>query len=433
MAAKKKDKGGAVKSAAKVKAKKVAAPEKERNLEEVETTLEEIREEERQKSKSRSGVRRFFAALAFPFVALFRKIRRGIGKLRMPITVKTTVIYTLLFTLALTLIVVFVIKSVSGHLAGTAAADDGYITRLIVTSVALVVISVVVVAALGSLASRSMLSPIRRMVKRIDSISGDDLTTRLDDVDSQDELKELTERINEMLDKLETSFDRQKRFVSDASHELKTPIAVIRGYAELLRRWGKNDEAVLTESLESISREADNMKRIVEQLLLLARVGQYMVTKEEVALREELNSVVDAYRLVHKTRPFVLEADKEVVAYTDRSLITECVRALVDNAVKYSAEDSPVEVELTAEEGTARIAVRDHGEGISKDDLPRVFDRFYRCDRARNRDANSIGLGLTIVKSLMELLGGTVDAESEKGKGSVFRLSFPLKEGKGNE
>lgn len=398
------------------------------NLEEVEATLQQIRGE-KQSGGKKNTFRRIIGYVFFPFVLLWRGVKKVASRIRIPITVKTTFIYTLLFTVALVLIDVFIVSSVSDHLESLGLRDDGYIGTLILTSAALILISVAVVSALGSLASKSMLSPIRRMIKRIDKISGDNLSTRLDDVDSQDELRELTERINKMLDNLEQSFDRQKKFVSDASHELKTPIAVIQGYSNLLLRWGKSDPAVLDESLESIAREADNMKRIVEQLLLLAKIGRYMFTPENVELSAELSSVMDGYSLVCKTHKFEFVSNGEIFAKLDRNMFTECVRAVIDNAVKYSDENTAVTVTLKSEDGYAVIKIADCGQGISEADLPHIFDRFYRCDKSRNRDAHSGGLGLTIAKSIVEMMGGTIEAESELKKGSVFTLRFPEKEG----
>lgn len=398
------------------------------NLEEVEATLQQIRGE-KQSGGKKNTFRRIIGYVFFPFVLLWRGVKKVASRIRIPITVKTTFIYTLLFTVALVLIDVFIVSSVSDHLEALGLRDDGYIGTLILTSAALILISVAVVSALGSLASKSMLSPIRRMIKRIDKISGDNLSTRLDDVDSQDELRELTERINKMLDNLEQSFDRQKKFVSDASHELKTPIAVIQGYSNLLLRWGKSDPAVLDESLESIAREADNMKRIVEQLLLLAKIGRYMFTPENVELSAELSSVMDGYSLVCKTHKFEFVSNGEIFAKLDRNMFTECVRAVIDNAVKYSDENTAVTVTLKSEDGYAVIKIADCGQGISEADLPHIFDRFYRCDKSRNRDAHSSGLGLTIAKSIVEMMGGTIEAESELKKGSVFTLRFPEKEG----
>ena len=163
--------------------------------------------------------------------------------------------------------------SVENRFEELGIADDGYMLVLKITVPLVIVLSVIVVAALGSLASRAMLSPIRKIIKKIDKISADDLSERIDDVDSSDELRELTDRINAMLDNLEQSFDRQKKFVSDASHELKTPIAVIQGYSGLLKRWGKSDPEVLDESIDSIARGLGLSRSMINKELAAIRSG----------------------------------------------------------------------------------------------------------------------------------------------------------------
>lgn len=402
---------------------------KEKNFEEVEETLDELRDEKKHGGE-KTGFKRFLSAIAKPFRVFGSWTKKLLRKIRIPITVKTTLIYTLLYSIATSLLGVFIVLSVENRFEELGIADDGYMLVLKITVPLVIVLSVIVVAALGSLASRAMLSPIRKIIKKIDKISADDLSERVDDVDSSDELRELTDRINAMLDNLEQSFDRQKKFVSDASHELKTPIAVIQGYSGLLKRWGKSDPEVLDESIDSIAREAENMKRIVEQLLLLARIGRYMLTPEEIDVGGEIKSAIDGYELVCKTHNFSLEADSGVIAIADKNLFTECVRAVADNAIKYSDENTTISFTVHADGGYAVVKIIDSGRGISPADLPHVFDRFYRCDKSRGRDKNSSGLGLTIAKSAVEMMNGTIEAESELGKGSTFTLRFPLKEKK---
>ena len=402
---------------------------KEKNFEEVEETLDELRDEKKHGGE-KTGFKRFLSAIAKPFRVFGSWTKKLLRKIRIPITVKTTLIYTLLYSIATSLLGVFIVLSVENRFEELGIADDGYMLVLKITVPLVIVLSVIVVAALGSLASRAMLSPIRKIIKKNDKISADDLSERIDDVDSSDELRELTDRINAMLDNLEQSFDRQKKFVSDASHELKTPIAVIQGYSGLLKRWGKSDPEVLDESIDSIAREAENMKRIVEQLLLLARIGRYMLTLEEIDVGGEIKSAIDGYELVCKTHNFSLEADSGVIAIADKNLFTECVRAVADNAIKYSDENTTISFTVHADGGYAVVKIIDSGRGISPADLPHVFDRFYRCDKSRGRDKNSSGLGLTIARSAVEMMNGTIEAESELGKGSTFTLRFPLKEKK---
>lgn len=401
----------------------------EKNFEEVEKTLEEIRDEKRRGSEKKKLWKRILACVFFPFTFAWRGIKYVVARIKIPITAKSALIYALLFTLALVLIDIFIVSSVQSYLDSIGVPSGEYMLKLRLTSAALIVISIAVVASVGSLASQYMLSPLRKMIKRIDGISSDDLTKRLDNVDSQDELRELTERINAMLDNLEQSFDRQKKFVSDASHELKTPISVIQGYSNLLMRWGKDDPEILNESIESIAREAENMQRIVEQLLLLAKIGRYMFSTEPVDVDKELSSVMDGYTLVCKTRRFLFSSSGSVVCELDKNMFTECVRAVVDNAIKYSEDDTEIQVSSIKRGGYAEIKISDQGKGISAEDLPHIFDRFYRCDKSRNRDKHSSGLGLTIAKSIVEMMCGTIEAESVPDQGSTFTLRFPLKEG----
>lgn len=407
----------------------MAEENKPKNLEEVEETLDEIRDEKRKSLEKKPIFLTVLSYIFFPFTLIYRGMKALAKKIRVPITVKIALTYTLLFTLAVVLIDVFIVSSVRNYLVSQDLEDAGYIARLALTSVALIAISVIVVAALGGLTSQTALSPIRKMIKKIDNISSDDLTTRLDDVDAQDELRELTDRINAMLDKLEQSFDRQKKFVSDASHELKTPISVIQGYSNLLMRWGKSDPAILDEGIESIAREADNMKRIVEQLLLLAKIGRYMFSPERIDVGAELKSVMDGYALVCTTHKFSSRGGAGLIANLDKNMFTECVRAVVDNAIKYSDDGTEISVRCFKDDGYARIEITDRGYGISEDDLPHIFDRFYRCDKARNRDKNSSGLGLTIAKSIIEMMGGSISVASSVGVGSTFTLRFPTEEG----
>ncbi len=402
--------------------------EKIKNPEEVEQTLEELRKE-KQESKKKTGFWQGVGkVLAFPFVQIGRFWKFLGTKIHVPITAKTTIIFTVLFTIAISALDVFIVTSVSQRLQMLGVDDNGYILQLALTSVLLIVISIAVITALGAIASTIMMSPIRKIIKQIDNISADDLSKRIGDVDSQDELRELSDRINAMLDNLEKSFDAQKKFVSDASHELKTPISVIQGYSNLLQRWGKDDREILDEGVESIAREAENMKRIVEQLLFLAKMGKYMLKIEQTDLKQELVSVVEGYALVCKTHEVKLKCEGKIIALVDKNMFVECIRSLVDNAIKYSPENTVVSITAGADGKNAKIDIADQGIGISEDDLPKIFHRFYRCDKARTRDKNSSGLGLTICKSLVEMMNGTIEVSSVLGKGTIFSLSFPLVE-----
>lgn len=397
------------------------------NPEEVEATLDSIRAEQESKKNERHGFGKFLYALGTPFRWLGKCFRAVGRKMRLPLGVKTTIIYTSLSALATVGLILYIILSVWHRLetAGAGGVDAEFVASLVIGSVIIAVIAVAVVAGLGMVAGHVMLAPMRKMIRQIDAIDASDLSKRLDDVDSQDELRELTERINNLLSDIEDSFNRQKKFVSDASHELKTPIAVIRGYSDMLTRWGKDDKAVLDESVEAIKREAENMQRIVEQLLFLAKLGKFSLNPTVFDLAAELRALIDAYSVAGVTNPITYAGLEKCVVNLDKNMISECVRALTDNAVKYSDPSAPIEIRLNRTENGLLIDVADNGQGIAEKDLPYVFDRFYRCDRARARDGNSTGLGLTITKSIVETMHGKVSVVSTMGKGSTFTVFIP--------
>lgn len=354
-------------------------------------------------------------------VALYNLFSR---KVNLGITVKTTIIFTLLFGLVLTGYVIFIISSIERQLTGnTIESTARYLMRLKITSLILVVLFIVLGAVVGGIASTAMISPIRKMIETIDSIDAENLDKRLAPVDSRDELYELTDRINGMLDDIQLTLERQSNFVSDASHELKTPLSVIQGYAGLLKRWGKDDPEILAEGIDSIAREADNMKRIVQQLLLLAKLGNYSMTKMRFKLSEAVREAVDAYSVTGLPHKINFSGQTDIFVETDKSLLVESVRTLIDNAVKYTpGENGIIDVSVSASGDHAEITVSDNGIGISEEDLPRIFDRFYRCDKARGRESGSSGLGLTIAKNIIEIMGGQITVSSVKGQGTTFKI-----------
>ena len=224
---------------------------------------------------------------------------------------------------------------------------------------------------------------------------------------------------------MQQAFERQENFVSDASHELKTPLSVIAGYANLLRRWGKDDPKILDESVEAIARESENMKRIVDQLLWLAKLGNFTLNNSVFNLYETVEDVVDGYKMVNAKHDISLTGDVSVTLNADKNLITEAVRTLVDNAIKYTPPQAGViKLNITKTDGHVELSVADNGIGISKDDQAHIFERFYRCDKVRGRESGSSGLGLTICKSIVEMMGGKITVESELGVGSKFKIAL---------
>ncbi len=386
-------------------------------------TIKEIKAENTPKKK-RNWFLFVLSIVFFPVTGIVLLFKWATRKIKLSITIKTTVIFAFLFGVLMSIYVIFIISSIENRLSAFGEADAGsYLLRLKITSVILVAAFIAVGAAIGYIASTYMMTPIRRMIKQIDEVGADNLSMRLDDVDTQDELKELTVQINEMLDELENTFERQSNFISDASHELKTPISVIQGYANMLKRWGKSDPELLDESIDTLLAEAENMKRIVQQLLLLAKIGNLSMSKEVFDMGGVLGDVVEQYKMADNGRNLSFEGS-EILVETDKNMLIESVRALVDNAIKYTADGGNIVVGCKKNGEGAEIWVEDNGIGMSAENLPHIFERFYRCDKSRSRAAGSSGLGLTITKSIVETMGGKINVKSELGKGSRFTIQL---------
>jgi len=346
---------------------------------------------------------------------------------RLSLTTKTSLIFSGLFYLIMAVFAVFlVIGLVNAIDSGDIIIGDGFSAgQTFAITAVLAVILAAVATLLGALASSIVLRPVRKIVSQIDNITEQDLSVRLDEVDSQIELRQLTGRINGMLDTIERAFIRQRNFVTDSSHELRTPIAVLQGYANLLKRWGATKPDVLAESVEAIYRESHNMQRIVEQLSTLARLGRAELKRTTFCVSEPLEEVVSGYKLTAKKHNITYTQRTSPQINADKALVVQAVRAIVDNAVKYTKDGGTITVgSFPDEDGNVVITVADTGEGISEEDLPKVFGRFFRCDKARERKSGSSGLGLSIARSIIDLHHGTIMAQSELGSGSKFTIKL---------
>jgi len=260
----------------------------------------------------------------------------------------------------------------------------------------------------------------------LEGINAARLDTRIKIEETQEELKGLARAINGMLDRISESYKAQVRFVSDASHELRTPISVIQGYANLLDRWGKHDEKTLQESITAIKEEAANMKELVEQLLFLARGDNntIILNIEDFSLSELSEEVVSEMQMIDGTHSYHLKLSEAAVS-ADRALIKQALRILVDNAIKYTPSGGNITL-ATAQEGEySRVSVQDDGIGISPEDVPRIFDRFYRTDESRARATGGAGLGLSIARWITLRHGGHVEVLSREGIGTRITLVLP--------
>ncbi len=233
--------------------------------------------------------------------------------------------------------------------------------------------------------------------------------------------------LNRLLERTRDSYSRQVRFVSDASHELRTPIAVIKGYADMLERWGRRDEKVLGEAIEAIRAEAEHMNTLVEQLLFLARGddGRQRLAKKRFSLSDTAREVFEEQSMIDPSHTWRLDDRGGGEVFGDAGLIKQAVRILADNAVKYTPEGEEISIISGAERDEAYISVRDGGIGIGGDDIPHVFERFYRSDLSRARESGGTGLGLSIAKWIVDRHGGYFDIASAEGIGTRFTLRLP--------
>ena len=286
---------------------------------------------------------------------------------------------------------------------------------------ALVLLSVLVLAsALAWVVAGRILAPLRLLAETARSIGESDLTRRIT-VTGRDEIAELARTFNAMLDRLEAAFDTQRAFVSDASHELRTPITIVRGHLELLG----DDPDERRDTVALVTDELDRMTRFVDDLLLLARAERDdFLRPAEV----ELGALTD--ELLEKAmglapRDWGLEARGEAVLLADRQRLTQAVMGLAQNAVQHTAEGDPIRLGSAVEDGEARLWVRDSGPGVAPEDQERIFERFARASASRRRSEGA-GLGLAIVRAIAEAHGGRVALASERGAGATFSLVLPL-------
>ena len=231
----------------------------------------------------------------------------------------------------------------------------------------------------------------------------------------------LQKAFKNMLIRLKEQSQLQIDFVNNASHELKTPIFVIKGYVDMLNDWGKDDKEVLDEGLIVLKKEIQNMQELTEKLLFLAKSKNLVVEKNNINLDNALKEVIDNLSFAYPKQK-INYTSSEIFIESDIALLKLLFKNLVENAIKYG-KDNPINIELKKEK-KVKVIIEDFGVGISEKALPHIFERFYREDEARNREIKSYGLGLSIVKEIIALLNIDIQIESQLGKGTKITLLF---------
>ena len=309
-----------------------------------------------------------------------------------------------------------------------AGVSDTLQSLLLILAVAYPV--TLLVASFGGvfLAGRA-LSPIDRLTGLARRISAENLSQRLDLKLPDDEVGRLARTFDEMIARLDDAFRRQRQFTADASHELRTPLTTIKGQAEVALSKPR-DAAAYREILQSVNEEVDRLIRLVGSLLTLARAdaGQIPIADEDVNLGDLIAAVVEQVRPMGERRSLNIEVHPgpPVVLQGDEDLLLQLLLNLLDNAIKYTRPGGAVTVGWSVGAGQVELWVRDTGIGIAEEHVERIFDRFYRVDRARSRTGGGAGLGLSICRWIVEAHGGYITVRSEPGQGAVFTVRLPL-------
>lgn len=299
--------------------------------------------------------------------------------------------------------------------------DNQSVLRRVLTVATLIAMIPVILS--GWLLSNLITRPITSMIQTMQEIRKSGRFKRLKLAErSKDELYEMGETFNHMIDLLETNSEKQEQFISNASHELKTPLTVIESYASLLKRRGLERPDLFEESVEAIHSEAVRMRELTEQLLLLARADeQWDLELEEIELRAMVNNVAQAFEKAYR-REIKVVAHSEVVVYSDEQRLKQLLFIFLDNARKYSEQSITVFVGRTGDDSFIRI--EDRGIGIPRDELDKVFDRFYRVDKARSRKEGSSGLGLALSQDIADVLGARLELDSLENVGTTVTMFF---------
>jgi heavy metal sensor kinase len=289
-------------------------------------------------------------------------------------------------------------------------------------------IVVILVVITGYLVAARALKPVDSMAKRAAEITAEHLNERLTIANPDDELGQLGTAFNATLAKLERSFDQLRRFTADASHELRTPLTAIRSVGEVsLRRPG--DEKHYRDVIGSMLEETGRLTGLVDSLLTISRAdaGQFQLRLVETGLLDLTKEAAAVLEVLaeEKTQTLQVEGDSSLTVVADRTILRQALINLIDNAVKYSPVKGTILIRVANNEQNVVIEVQDSGSGIPAEHRSRIFERFYRVDKARTRAEGGTGLGLSIAQWAVAAHGGTIEVQSDHGSGSIFRVRLP--------
>ncbi|VBB09378.1 Hypothetical protein LUCI_4668 [Lucifera butyrica] len=306
--------------------------------------------------------------------------------------------------------------------------QEHFLNKLVQSLLVTNLIGLLIAVISGIFISRKVLRPIRDITATAKEIEVNDLTRRIPLTNSHDELQELAKTLNHMLNRVQAGFEQQRRFVSDASHELRTPITVISGYADMLDRWGKQDPSALEEGIEAIKSEASNMYGLIEKLLFLARADQnrQVMNKTRLAMQPLIEEVTQETRLIAPDHQVVLQQNDCAAIYADALSIKQMLRIFIENSIKYTPTGGTIRISSRKTGDYLEIAIEDTGIGIPEEEQPKIFERFYRVDKSRSKMTGGTGLGLSIARWIAEQHNSSIHLASTLGSGTTITVRIPL-------
>lgn len=315
----------------------------------------------------------------------------------------------------------------------TAELNAVYYRGLLMKTAIIDIAGIIMVIYLSKYLCRLIFVPIENISRLAESISIDDLSQRIPEDENENEigLKKLVSAFNSMIARLETSFKKQTQFVSDASHELKTPIAVINGYINLIDRWGKERPEILQEAIDSIKAQTESMNVLIKKLLFMAKYDQMTTFSNPMAVspQEAAEEVMKEFKMIHPEKNVLFKGDSDKKILADMDAVKQLLWIYADNAFKYTKPENTITFAVRNDDKYVYLSVEDDGPGISKENLPYVFDRFFRADKSRNREIGGSGLGLSIAQKMISVFDGEVYVESEPNVRTAFINKFKIYEG----
>jgi len=307
------------------------------------------------------------------------------------------------------------------------AQVDAVLNRLRFILSLLLPAAIFLTGVVGLFLAEIILRPLEKIIKTVRQITAENLKLRVDLPDTKDEIKRLADTFNDMLEKLDKSFSSQQQFIHDISHELRTPLTILKGELEVTLkkvRSQKEYESILFSSLE----ELNKINRITDNLLMLARFENkdVLLKIKSLDLNQLIQNILEDINILSEQKGIQINFSSEegIILEADESQLRRAILNILDNAIKYTAEDRKIFVTIEKDNNDAKIKINDTGIGIAKENLPFIFDRFYRVDKSRN--TNGFGLGLSIAKSIIEVHKGKIEVQSQLNQGTTFIIFLPL-------